>query len=175
MIYKDLEFEIVYSRRKTIAIEVDKNAYVRVKAPKFTPQNIILNFVKLKYEWILKAKEKQLKKSQFYSVDKEKLDVLKEKAKEYIPSRVKYFSEIMGLYPSAVKINFARTRFGSCGAKNNLNFSAFLMLFPLEAVDYVVVHELAHIKHRNHQKEFYSLIEKYLPDYKNRANLLKIK
>jgi len=175
MIYKDLEFEVIYSRRKTIAIEVDKNSSVRVKAPKITPKHIILNFVESKYAWILKAKEKQLKKHQFYNLDDQKLAELKDRAKEYIPQRVKYFSELMGLYPSMVKINFAKTRFGSCSAKNSLNFSAFLMLFPYDAVDYVIVHELAHIKHRNHQKAFYSLIEKYMPDYKKRASLLKIK
>ena len=79
----------------------------------------------------------------------------------------------MQLFPTAVKINFAKTRFGSCSSKNSINFSAFLMLFPLEAVDYVVVHELAHIKYKNHQKEFYALVEKYMPDYKKRMALLK--
>ncbi|MCH5315350.1 MAG: M48 family metallopeptidase [Eubacterium sp.] len=47
------------------------------------------------------------------------------------------------------------------------------MLYPPEAVDYVVVHELAHIKHHNHSKSFYNLIEKYMPDYKQREKLLK--
>lgn len=175
MIYKDLEFEILFSKRKTIAIEVGRDLSVRVKAPRFTPSKIILDFVKSRYEWIKNAKIKQAKKAQIYDISKSQLDELKNQAKRYIPKRVEFFSKIMQLYPTAVKINTAKTRFGSCSGKNSLNFSAFLMLYPLEAVDYVVVHELAHIKHRNHQKEFYSLIERYLPDYKSRAALLKIK
>ena len=98
---------------------------------------------------------------------------LKKLAQEYIPPRVAEFSRVMELYPNGVKITSAKTRHGSCSGKNNLCFSYRLMRYPKEAVDYVIVHELAHIKHKNHQKEFYELIEKYMPDYKERQRLLK--
>ena len=57
--------------------------------------------------------------------------------------------------------------------KNSLNFSYRLMMYPKEAIDYVVVHELAHIKHHNHSADFYKLIEQYMPDYKKRIAILK--
>lgn len=79
----------------------------------------------------------------------------------------------MNLYPTALKITSAKTRFGSCSGKDSICFSYLLMRYPDEAIDYVVVHELAHIKHKNHSKAFYTLIEKYLPDYKEREKLLK--
>ena len=91
-----------------------------------------------------------------------------------LPRLVEKYSELMGLYPSSVKITSARTRFGSCGPNNSICFSWRLMAYPAEVAEYVVVHELAHIKHRNHGDEFYALVEKYLPDYKDRRRLLKI-
>lgn len=87
--------------------------------------------------------------------------------------RVEYYSEKMGLYPASVKITSAATRFGSCSGKNSICFSYRLMLYPPEAVDYVVVHELAHIKEKNHSARFYALVERYMPDYREREKLLK--
>ncbi|MBR7150378.1 MAG: M48 family metallopeptidase, partial [Oscillospiraceae bacterium] len=65
------------------------------------------------------------------------------------------------------------TRFGSCSGKNALSFSWRLMQYPMEAVDYVVVHELAHIREHNHSSAFYAIVERYLPDWRERAALLK--
>ena len=93
--------------------------------------------------------------------------------KQYTPLVEKY-SKLMGLKPSSVKITSAEKRFGSCSSKNGLCFSWRLLAYPTAAVEYVVVHELAHIKHHNHSAAFYALIEKYMPDYKERQRLLKI-
>lgn len=79
----------------------------------------------------------------------------------------------MGVSPTGIKITSAKKRFGSCSGKNSLCFSFMLMQYPEEAVDYVVVHELAHIRHHNHSRDFYRFIEKYMPDYKEREKLLK--
>ena len=79
----------------------------------------------------------------------------------------------MGLVPAGIKITSARTRFGSCSGKNSICFSWRLMLYPPEAIDYVIVHELAHIRHHDHSPAFYALIEQYLPDWKVRMKLLK--
>ena len=74
---------------------------------------------------------------------------------------------------SGITITAARTRFGSCSPKNRLCFSWRLMAYPEEAIDYVVVHELAHLVHRNHGPEFYALVASILPDHKQRRALLK--
>lgn len=172
---KDVEFEIIRSKRRTIAIQVKCGGDVLVRAPKRLKEQDILTFISSKYDWIIKtvARQKQNKKAAVFT--NEQIDALRQKAKEIIPKRVEHFSGIMGLCPLAVKINSAKTRFGSCSAKNSLNFSLYLMLYPMDAVDYVVVHELAHIKHKNHSKNFYNLIESILPDYKTRIALLKNK
>ena len=62
---------------------------------------------------------------------------------------------------------------GSCSGKNSISFSWRLMQYPEAAIDYVVVHELAHIRHHNHSAAFYSFVEKILPDYRERARLLR--
>ena len=79
----------------------------------------------------------------------------------------------MHLYPSSVKVTSAKKRFGSCSAKNSLCFSLYLFDYPDKAIDYVVVHELAHIKEHNHSKRFWRVVENYLPDYKERDKVLK--
>ena len=72
------------------------------------------------------------------------------RAKEYLPRRTAHWSAVMGLVPAGIKITSARTRFGSCSGKNSICFSWRLMLYPPEAIDYVIVHELAHIRHHDH-------------------------
>ena len=106
-------------------------------------------------------------------ISEDEAKFLIEKAKKILPDKVAYYSKLMNLYPTALKITAAKTRFGSCSGKDSICFSYLLMRYPDEAIDYVVVHELAHIKHKNHSKAFYALIEKYLPDYKEREKLLK--
>ena len=72
-----------------------------------------------------------------------------------------------------ITITGARKRFGSCSGKNRLSFSWRLMDYPPAAIDYVVVHELAHIRHHNHSPAFYELVASVLPDYKKRQALLR--
>ena len=90
-----------------------------------------------------------------------------------IPPKVRHYAAIMGLRPTGIRITSARTRFGSCSGKNSLCFSWRLMEYPEEAVDYVVVHELAHIVHKNHGPDFWALVGQHMPDYKRRRALLR--
>ena len=94
-------------------------------------------------------------------------------AKEELPPKVAYYAQLMGVQPTGLKITSARTRFGSCSGKNSLCFSWRLMGYPEAAVDYVVVHELAHITHKNHGPRFWALVERYIPDYRARRALLR--
>ena len=80
---------------------------------------------------------------------------------------------LMKVVPTKITVTGARTRFGSCSGKNSICFSYHLMRYPDKAIDYVVVHELAHIKHKNHSKDFYSFVARFMPDYKEREKLLK--
>lgn len=94
-------------------------------------------------------------------------------AKEQIPQRVDYYAQRMGVTYNRIFIREQKTRWASCSSKGNLNFNWKLMLMTPEVLDYVVVHELAHRKEFNHSTKFWSVVEKELPDYKERKKLLK--
>jgi hypothetical protein len=93
-------------------------------------------------------------------------DYYKAMASEYIPGRVEFFSKKMNLFPSSLRYRKMRRRWGSCDHKNELTFNTNLLKLNPELIDYVVVHELSHIKHKNHSKKFYMTIYEYLPEYK---------
>jgi len=97
----------------------------------------------------------------------------KRQAKVNIPKRVRWYANLHKYTYRGIKITSASRRWGSCTAKENLNFTWKLMLLPIRIVDYVVAHELAHLKQPNHSKKFWAEVEKMLPDYKERRKWLK--
>ena len=95
-------------------------------------------------------------------------------AREYLTDRLAHYSRVCGFSYKSLRINGARTRWGSCNAqRKNLNFTWRLMMTPPEIVDYVVVHELCHLQHPNHSPEFWKEVGRILPDYKQRRKWLK--
>ncbi len=168
-----MEIKVIKSRRKTISLSVDDNLNAVVKAPYGVSNEKINDFVEHNREWLMKATERKKAQLERTDLSDDEIQDLIHLAKDVIPKRVEYYSQIMNLCPTGIKITKAKKRFGSCNGKNSLCFSCFLMKYPMEAVDYVVVHELAHIKYHNHSKDFYNLINHYMPDYKQREKLLK--
>lgn len=83
------------------------------------------------------------------------------------------YAKQYGFKVNQVRITSARTRWGSCSGKNNLNFTYRLSMAPLEVIDYVVVHELVHLKIRNHSRAFWEAVAEIMPDYKKYRNWLK--
>ena len=167
------EYKIIRSSRKTVSIQVDADCNITVRAPYKVSEREIEEFVSDKKEWLEKAVLKQMNRNRNkkeYTDDE--IKILREKAKTVLPEKVKYYSSIMDVYPKSIKINSAKKRYGSCSGENNINFSLFLMDKDERFIDYVVVHELAHIKHHNHSKAFYGFIESFMPDYKERKKLV---
>ena len=170
----DMEIKIKYSKRKTLAVEVTRDAIVLVRAPIGTDKKRIDDFVMKHTDWIdkqLAKRKEQLKRNS--ELSKEAIEELKKQAWAIIPNKVKIYSEMMGVHPNHISINSAKTRFGSCSSTRRLNFSCRLMLYPEEAIDYVIVHELAHLKVFDHSKRFWAVVEKYVPDYMERREMLK--
>lgn len=168
-----MEYNLIRSRRRTLALEI-KDLRIIVRAPLNMPQCDIDRFVSSHTDWIASHMARQsLRHANHPEPDDEETAVCIKRAKAYLPQRVQYYSDIMGLQPAGITITGARTRFGSCSSKRRLSFSWRLMQYPDAAIDYVVVHELAHLRYMNHSREFYELIEKYMPDYKQRKKLLK--
>jgi len=95
-------------------------------------------------------------------------------ASSFLPDRVSAYEGIMGCNSHSVRISAARSRWGSCSADNRLAFSWRLMMAPPAVIDYVVVHELAHIREKNHSPRFWSLVGKFYPDYQSQRRWLRI-
>jgi len=94
-------------------------------------------------------------------------------AKEYLTERALYYKAIMGTEPFTVKISGAKTRWGSCSVKHSVNFSWRLMMAGDNVIDYVVVHELAHLHEMNHSRRFWAIVSRIMPDYKKRESGLR--
>jgi predicted metal-dependent hydrolase len=97
----------------------------------------------------------------------------KKKASDFIYQRVDYFSRILKLRHESLKITSAESRWGSCSEDNNLAFSFRLMMAPTDIIDYVIVHELTHIKEKNHSSKFWQRVETLMPEYKTQRRWLK--
>ena len=97
----------------------------------------------------------------------------KREAKEKIEGRLHYFSNRLQLFPKGLKITSAKYRWGSCSRDSRLSFSWKIIMAPLSVIDYVLIHELVHIKEKNHSKRFWTYLETILPDYRKHRFWLK--
>lgn len=158
-------------------IQINSNLY-------FTKSDAI-SLISKKLEWIedaiFKLNENFLEDDEFLflgvkhkNFDNRDLDSFyKNEAKRIIPDIVEKYSKIMNLYPTSIKYRKNKRTWGSCNYKNGLNFNTYLVKFPYEIIEYVVVHELAHLEHKNHSKRFWGLVEEYCPNYKQRVKEFK--
>ena len=212
-----INYNLIRSKRKTIAIHITQDATVEVRAPLKVPKSEIDRFVASKQEWINKHlavhRESVENKAAFQlnygdavllqghtypitakagnragfdgesffmppglSADEIKravIQVYKMLAKNVLTYKVLDYAKQMDVTPTAIKVNRAKTRWGSCSGKNSLNFSWLLIMADNDAIDYVVVHELAHTKEHNHSAKFWAVVTSILPDYKQRQAKLK--
>ncbi len=96
-----------------------------------------------------------------------------EQANHILPERMKWLCEKTKIYPAKVRIKEQKSRFGSCSTKRNINLNWRLIMAPIEVLDYVIVHELCHLKEMNHSKAFWALVESIVPEYKKHRDWLK--
>ena len=174
-----MDVKVIKSNRKTVAIQVNADLSVTVRAPIHASKKDIENILIEKETWILRHIEQiQSKKAEYEAshpdrLTSEEIIELADKALKYIPERVEYYARVIGVTYGRITIRNQKTRWGSCSSKGNLNFNCLLMLAPHEVIDYVVVHELCHRKEMNHSKAFWSEVEKVIPDYKKYVKWLK--
>ena len=157
------DYRVVRSRRRTVALQVDQTGSVVVRAPMALPAEEIRTFVEKHETWIRRQQQRQARyRAEHPELTPQEQEALRQQAKAHLPQRVAYWAGVMGVRPTGIRITSARTRFGSCSGKNSLCFSLYLMAYPPEAIEYVVVHELAHIRHKNHSPAFYAEVERCL-------------
>lgn len=167
----EIKYDIIRTDRGTVGITV-RDGLVTVRAPRSVSDGEIRLIVEKHREWIEK-KLLQSKGAVKPSLSEGDIAILRALAKKYLPSRLEYFSRLTGLSPERVRISSAKSRFGSCTSSGSISLSLYVMLYPREAIDLVIVHELCHLRHMNHSKSFYALLSRFLPDHKARKALLR--
>jgi len=110
--------------------------------------------------------------------DKEKIQkaydaFYKEMAKSYLTQKAEFFAHMMGLSYNELRFRKMKSRWGSCSSQKKITLNTALMKIDKELIDYVVVHELAHLVHMNHSKDFHALVAKYLPNSKTKRAALR--
>ncbi len=214
-----MQYKIIRSRRRTIALQVNNDATLTVKIPYGVTMAYVERFIEQKKSWIHKKQEQfnaqkdKFKPKQFtegedfifagraYPLEivpgsKAKIVLTaegrlritqkcleapkyyiewfyKQFAKKYITARTAEIAQEFGYKYKSIKINSAKTRWGSCSMRGNLNFSWRLVIMPPEMIDYVIVHELVHLEIKDHSHRFYSRMSELMPDHKRREKWLK--
>lgn len=218
--YKDIEYDLHKSNRKTASVYVERNGQVSVLVPDYLNNQQIENLLESKRKWIYKnlaewqdlnatrvkreyvngegflylgrsyrlrlvdeQDQPLLLKDGFFCLrtDKKRAidanEVFKEfyrqKGLQRIPPRVEYYQRQMGVQPKKIRVIELKNRWASCSPGGNLNFHWKCMMAPLTGLDYIVVHELAHLIHPNHSELFWNEIDKILPDYHERKEWLR--
>jgi predicted metal-dependent hydrolase len=208
--------KLVRSKRRTLALVVETDGTLTVRAPLRMKEADIRRFIEAKMDWI-KRKQARVrdealalrhqyvdgetfwylgeeiplrlvprqksalvmdgvfKLAQSAQPEAESLFTAwyRQQARKVLTERVSHFARNHNLKPKKLRISSARTRWGSCSTKGTLSFTWRLVMAPPEVIDYVVVHELCHLREMNHSKSFWAQVEAILPDYKRRRSWLK--
>lgn len=208
-----LNYKIIYSARKTIALEINQEG-LTIRAPQRTPKEVIHNLIKEKESWIDKklknweSKKLQnnnlyqntinqiwLKGSQFnlrtdsnvndYLIQDNNKTILfnnnffefdrfyEKELSTYIRPKIILFSQKLQVEVNTIRIKKLKSRWGSCSSKKNLNFNLSLIKTPKFIIDYVIAHEVSHLKEMNHSPAFWEVVESIYPKYKEAKIWLK--
>jgi predicted metal-dependent hydrolase len=159
---------LIRSKRRSLALQVTQEGHLVVRAPRFLSDSKILKFVEEKKSWIEHVRQRiaeRLKTAPKQFTGPETAE-LKYQARKILTERVNYFAGLMKVKFAQIRLTSATSRYGSCGPQGNLSFQWRLVLAPKEILDYVVVHELAHLIERNHSSRFWAKVEEFYPEYK---------
>ena len=158
-----MDYEIIRSHRKTVAIQITNDGRVLVRCPMRAKAADLQRLVESRKAWI--AQHLAALPPVPPPFTQAELEDLTQQAKAWIPQRTAFWAEQMGLSYGRVTIRHQRSCWGSCSGKGNLNFNCLLMLAPESVADYVIIHELCHLVQHNHSKAFWGLVAQTMPDY----------
>ncbi len=171
-----MEYKLIRSARRSIAVEVTADGQVIVRAPRRMPQREIDSFVNERTGWIEKTVERMKNRRVRRTVaalTPDEIAEAKARAREVLTAKAAQYAALMGVRYKGIKITSAEKRLGSCSSAGNICFSYRVMFYPEKVIDYVVIHELSHLRHMNHGRAFYADVEKYMPDYRDAIRLMK--
>lgn len=207
---------LIRSNRRTVALILERDGSLTVRAPKRTAMRDIQNFIHEKADWIERSREKlkaivTVPKKEF--ADGETFLFLgkdyelrliphqrqtlhfdsgftlkasarprgeavftqwyRSQALTIFTERVTYYATLHGFSPKQVKVNSAKTRWGSCSTNGTINFTWRLVMAPIDVIDYVVIHELVHLRIKNHSQKFWQAVAQLCPEYKSHKKWLR--
>lgn len=217
-----MSYKVIYSKRRTMAIQVKKDGEVIVRAPFGVKEHDIVLFVGKNKAWIEKNQEKIIDREtkrhniawkdggyillfgemmRFHvtagsskqlkidyedniiqivtdndsetEIEKLVTEWYKNKAFEIFKVRTAIFAEKMQIKYGKITIRGQVSRWGSCSAAGNLSFNWKLLMMPLDVIDYIIVHELAHRREMNHSKHFWDVVKEFMPDYEEKRGSLR--
>lgn len=199
---KKIKATYLFTHRRSLVIRVLSENEIEIRAPLFLPRYKIDQFVDQKHEWIHRKCSQFIKKEQdtlFYLGEKHKViryssdTIIINDGVMYIPfsftgeELYQWYGKqskmivddllkniVFEKKPSRISIRKQNKRWGSCSSKGNINISGRIAMCPVEVIEYVLYHELCHLVHMNHSKDFYHLLGKYCRDYRQKGKWLKV-
>jgi predicted metal-dependent hydrolase len=218
--FKDIEYTLIRSRRKTASIYIERDGKVSVLVPEKLTARQVEEVLESKRKWIYQSlaewqdlnanriqrdyvngegflylgrtyrlklvsdlPEPLMLKDGYFCLRATKgsapdadaafREFYRVKGATRIPPRVAYFQAKMGVKSRSIKIMELKHRWASCTTNGNLNFHWKCMMAPLTVIDYIVVHELAHLIHSNHSAKFWNEVDKVMPDFQERKAWLR--
>lgn len=162
------------AKRLRLAIYCDGSFVVTV--PNGLDATRVENYILQKAEWVLEKLRIMKKRSHnvvFTKRSKKEYLKLRDEALVMAQSKVEKFNKAYGFKFNKIAIKNQKTRWGSCSKKGNLNYNYKIALLPEKSADYIIVHELCHLKEFNHSRKFWNLVERALPDFKERIEKIK--
>ena len=171
-----MDYILKRSKRKSIGLEITDDGLL-VRAPLRASRREIERVILEHQSWIEKRmQQREQVKAEAYTkglLSETEIRALTEQARAYIPQRVAYYADLLGVRPGRITIRHQKTRWGSCSAKGNLSFNCLLLLTPAEVIDSVVVHEVCHLLEMNHSARFYEHVLSVFPEYRKHHAWLK--
>ena len=163
-----MEYELIRSERRSLSLELRADGSLLVRAPRRLPPSEIAAFVESRGQWIAQ-KRALLQQGQECCggppLTAAELAALKQAAAADLPARVERWAGRIGVQPQGLTLRTQRRRWGSCSGRGRISLNALLMLAPEAVRDYVVVHELCHLRELNHSPRFWQEVAQALPEY----------
>lgn len=168
-----MSYNLIKSKIKNIYIYV-KNGKVTVKAPSSLKDKSVHDFIKKKSKWIYEKvkQDRENTKTQEGTQEEIKLEDV-EQLKKIVENTIQKYSKLLKQVPNKVRIRDIKYAWGSCSSNRNITINKKLAKKDEKIIEYVVLHEMCHLKQMNHSKEFWALLETYMPEYRVYKRMLK--
>lgn len=168
--------KIIYSKRKSLAISITDKGDIVVRAPKYLDSKKIELFLIQHKNWIekkIRAAKSNYERAKLLNISPAQKREYRREARKLFTKKLNHLSEKTGIKYKKLRLSSAKKRWGSCSSSGNINLNWRLVLTKDELIDYVILHEISHIKHLNHSKKFWNYLSSFDPDYKNKRKMLK--